>query len=410
MHFLKSIKHQVKNAVYLPYHFFKIAEATQDFGFAFQSSVGRLRVAASDEAHLKECMLWLARAQEACQNKGVCIKYGIYEGWDSDPYPETTGYILETFFDYAKMTGDRSYVDRAIRAGDWEIEIQHPSGGVLSSVRDVNTLRVFNTGQVIHGWCRLFEETSDQKYLDAAIRACNYLIEQQETDGSWIKDTYDHGPRTYQARTSWAMVRVAHLSKNSRFSTAAYLNHEWSLKQQQPNGWFQNCGLANGEPITHVIAYTLRGLLETHIMMKAGDAPALDDRYLDSVVKACDAFCDAVETRPALGIKGLAHCSYDKNWRSVESHSCLTGNVQMAGILYKLAKITNHSRYQKVADSLVDTTKRTQNLDSKIDGVRGGLAGSFPFSRGYAANYYLNWATKFMADALIMRMQDRKSH
>ena len=408
MNLIRSLKRDIKATVFAPYQFYKIHSATRDFSVAFSNSLGRPEKSFTDEVHLVEAMKWLCRAQDSCQGKGVSIKYDIFSGWDPDPYPETTGYILETFLDYYHYSGDDSFRSRAVRAGDWEIDIQHRSGGVLSSVRNPEKLRVFNTGQVVHGWCRLFSETGERRFIEAATRACDYLIRQQELDGSWIKDTYDHGPRTYQTRTAWAMMRVHHLTGNQAYAEAAFKNLDWALAQQQNNGWFKNCGLADANPITHVIGYTFRGLLEVALMMEAGTAPLKDDRYLNSVVKGCDGFCDAVEKHPALGLRGLAHCSYDSDWKSMENHSCLTGNVQMAGILYKLAKRTGNNRYSRIADDLVEITKKTQNPASMNEGIRGGLAGSYPVHRGYASNLYLNWATKFMADVLLMRILSRK--
>jgi len=35
-------------------------------------------------------------------------------------------------------------------------------------------------------------------------------------------------------------------------------------------------------------------------------------------------------------------------------------------------------------------------------GLRGGVKGSFPVDGSYGAYQYLNWATKFLADSLMM--------
>ena len=46
------------------------------------------------------------------------------------PFPETTGYIIGTLLAYGSRTGDRSYAERALEMGDWEVEVQRDDGGV----------------------------------------------------------------------------------------------------------------------------------------------------------------------------------------------------------------------------------------------------------------------------------------
>ncbi|MCP5414899.1 MAG: hypothetical protein H6961_09870, partial [Chromatiaceae bacterium] len=73
-------------------------------------------------------------------------------------YPETTGYIIRTFYRYAAIANDDDARRRARRMADWEIDIQHPTGGVLAgALGDSAQPTVFNTGQVIFGWVRAYE-------------------------------------------------------------------------------------------------------------------------------------------------------------------------------------------------------------------------------------------------------------
>ena len=55
------------------------------------------------------------------------------------------------------------------------------------------------------------------------------------------------------------------------------------------------------------------------------------------------------------------------------------------------------------ADELLDSAKAAQPLQSRVDGVRGGVPGSSPAWGRYASFRYLNWAAKFLADALMVR-------
>src|SRR5262249_8247777 len=65
---------------------------------------------AGDEAdpsdrHLAATMDWLARAQDATPDDGVSAVYSLASGWAAS-YPETTGYIIPTCFDFAAHSGD----------------------------------------------------------------------------------------------------------------------------------------------------------------------------------------------------------------------------------------------------------------------------------------------------------------
>ena len=357
----------------------------------------------SDDVHLDAAMKWLCLAQDVCAGEGVSNVYYLRDGWGV-AYPETSGYIIATFLAYADLKGDRSYFDRAVQLGNWEIKIQTQSGGVLSSPVESYT-RVFNTGQVILGWCTLYERTHDRNYLIAARRAGEYLVRLQEINGSWQKDTYCGG-RTYHSRVAWALLRLSRLTGDLRFQTAAQNNIQWVLKQQQENGWFKQCGFNTDNPITHVIEYTLKGLLECHLM-NVRDLASLP--ILPSVLKAADALCIAIREQPVRGIAGMVPTSFDEHWRSADRHSCLTGNAQLAGFFFQLARVASHEKYRTAAESILRTTKRTQVIETSFAVIRGAVAGTYPLYQGYLANGYPNWSAKFFADALMIKTFDSTS-
>jgi hypothetical protein len=358
----------------------------------------RLFPVRSDEEHLSAAMQWLCHSQDVCGKRGSMNAYTLRDGWGV-PYPETSGYILATFLAYAKYSGDASYIQRATQIGDWEIDIQAPTGGILSSPQVAFT-RVFNTGQVILGWCALFELTQDQKYLEAALRAGAYLAGIQEPDGAWEKDTHC-GARTYHARVDWALLKLASLSGNQSFTEVALKNLKWVVAQQKENGWFANCGFFDEAPITHVIAYTLRGLLECHLLLGPGSEHSL----LPRVIQAANALCPALREQAILGIHGMLPASFDDRWRSADAYSCLTGNAQLACLLFRLAGVTGIDDYRKAAEQAVQAVKQTQNIDTTVAPVRGAIAGSYPIFGQYVANGFPNWAGKFFADALLMKIQ-----
>jgi uncharacterized protein YyaL (SSP411 family) len=393
MNRLKAIYHQL-NAAFIMFKGLGIKNTKLIFHYL----MGKLFIEDSDDVHLDHAMKWLCLSQDIVRGKGSAAQYIIEKGWDG-PYPETSGYIIPTFLVYAKYFGDSKYVQRAIQIGNWEIDIQTSGGGILSNVQSSAT-RVFNTGQVILGWCALFEQTGDKKYLMAAVKAGNYLLNEQEKDGTWRKDTHC-GARTYHARVDWALLRLYILTGDSRFSESARKNIMWIVDQQKENGWFNNCGFGSEDPITHVIVYTLRGLLECYLT-NVPEINKLD--LLPKIIKSANSLCSTVDNNSINGIIGMLPTSFDEEWKSKDNHSCLTGNAQFAYFLYKLAQTTGNEYYKTKADEVVRSTKQTQNINTSIIEIKGAISGSFPLYNGYLNNRFPNWATKFYADALMMKI------
>jgi hypothetical protein len=84
------------------------------------------------EAHLSAALDWLKRAQDAGNDRGV--SYGVKFGSDFDvSYPETTGYICQTFVELSRRTGDGEFLKRAVEMGHWEVDIQLSDGAVMGA-------------------------------------------------------------------------------------------------------------------------------------------------------------------------------------------------------------------------------------------------------------------------------------
>ncbi len=118
--------------------------------------------------HVDAAVQWICRAQDAFADGGVARSYSLVynpyfqrRGWVPS-YPETTGYIIPTMFDYARLAARQDIFDRAVRMADWECDAQMENGAVQGGTIDQPpTPAIFNTGQVIFGWVRAFQETGN---------------------------------------------------------------------------------------------------------------------------------------------------------------------------------------------------------------------------------------------------------
>ncbi|MFP6647025.1 MAG: beta-L-arabinofuranosidase domain-containing protein [Candidatus Latescibacterota bacterium] len=359
-----------------------------------------------DEAHLRAAMDWLARAQDVAGcGGGLSAGYSFRRGW-LPPYPETTGYIIPTFLRYGEHTGDDGWIQRAVRAGDWESEIQLAAGGVRGG-QGINTEPVvFNTGQVILGWCALHRTTGHDKYLESATRAADWLLQVQDRDGAWRQNTYEDTPHTYHSRVAWPLLEVAAATGEARYRSAAAANLDWVIAQARSNGWVESMSFRRGDdPYTHTIAYTYRGLLECGLQLQ-GDTGV-------SAMQLAQLGADRLLRRYELN-KPDPHAepwplpaTLNSRWQpSDEGSSCVPGNAQIALLWLRLAVITAQDqaaslRWTNSALKLLDQVKATQSLRSRHDGIRGGVPGSSPVWSWYLRLTYPNWAAKFLADALM---------
>lgn len=357
-------------------------------------------VQSSNKTHLMAAIDWLCRAQDNSGTGGCSASYGFNGGY-APPYPETTGYIISTFLSYSEFSKDNSFTERARRMGDWEIEIQLPSGAVRggSGINDYPI--VFNTGMVILGWTDLYNETGDERYLSASLKAADWLCLIMDEDGKWSRDTYNGIPHTYHSRVSWALLEVYKHTHDGKYKDFAIRNIEWILSRVQENGWISDMGFFKGDndPLTHTIAYTLRGLLESSFFFD-------DDlrlRIQNTVIKAAERILHLYESiKNTTSIPKLIPARINNKWQPTASYSCLTGNAQIAIIWLRLFKLNNDYRYFAVSKTILDQLKKTQNLKSNNQGIHGGIAGSYPIWGSYMQYCYPNWAAKFYADALML--------
>ncbi len=345
---------------------------------------------ATVRAALEQALGWIAVAQDRVGSGGV----GSYEfyGWTSG-YPEVTGYIIPTMWDCRKALGREELADRAVRMTDWELRIQKPEGGWEADVEGGNQPPVvFNTGQVMRGLLRSHQETGDGRYLDAAVRAGDWIVENQEADGSWTLANYRQLKRVYDSYVSAPLARLAQVTGNDAYERAAIRNCEFVLGQQRENGWFDLCDNSphfNDAPITHALGYTIDGLLET------GELVGRED-FVAAGTKAADALMQRVHP------SGLLLGRFDADWRPRVRWACLTGSAQIGIVMMKLHARSGDERYADTGRRLTDFLIHVQRLNAFGPNRSGALPGSYPIWGTYAPFKYPCWATKYLIDLLLL--------
>lgn len=346
--------------------------------------------------HLQACMDWLSAAQEgSAGDDGVSAFYDVRMGEWCPSYPETTGYIIPTFYDYARLSGMEDYRQRARRMADWLLTLQLESGAFPIGPLWPGWERapiIFDTGQILFGLVRAYEESGEAQFLAAAKRGADWLVEIQEEDGCWRRFTSLGYVHTYNVRTAWAVLRVYQAGGDERHCRAAQRNLDWALGEQDPDGWFRNNAFRPEDaPLTHTIAYTVEGLLESGVILG-------ERRYIEAARRAADAL------RGLQAWDGFLRARYGSGWASDLGWSCLTGSAQMALCWLRLYQIDGGAGDRSAALEANRYIKARQALRSPVVGYRGGISGSYPIYGGYEPYRQLNWAAKFFADSLMLEL------
>jgi hypothetical protein len=347
------------------------------------------------ERNLHSAYQWLCTAQDATANGGVAGFYNLLKGWGAS-YPETTGYIIPTFLHYGQAFNNPDAHRRAIRMADWELEVQLPSGAVRSGTLDVKIApAVFNTGQVLFGWTSAYAATGNEQYARAATRASEWLIANQDPDGAWRRNLSaltTSSVQTYNVRAAWGLAVAGKEFNEPRWSEAARKNAEWTLAQQNENGWFGYNAFSDREvPLLHTIGYVLEGLLGIGELQH-------NCKYIRAVINGIEPLVRIYTAGD--GLKGR----YDERWEHTVSWRCLTGEAQVGLTLLRLRRLTGKQRYAQVAHSILMDVAKHQDLDSPYPESNGSVTGSQPLWGSYGPFNYLNWATKFFVDALLLRL------
>lgn len=339
---------------------------------------------------------WLCMAQDYSPSAdgGVSRSYNLLHGWATS-YPETTGYIIPTFIDYANRTGEADKLDRAKRMLDWLKAIQLPSGGFQGGRIDSKPVTpvVFNTGQILMGLAA--GEKTFGGYGESMRKAADWLVSIQDPDGCWRKHPSPFagaGDKTYDTHTAWGLFEAARVETGRGYGEAALANVDWALTHQHDNGWFAHCCLSNARnPLAHTLGYALRGVLEAYRYSE-------DGKYLRAARKTGEGLLGALRS------DGFIPGMMRSDWSAGADWGCLTGSAQIAHCWLMLYQYTDEKRYLDAALAANRFVRRTVGFDVPPE-MAGAVKGSFPVDGAYCKYEYPNWASKFLIDSLLLESE-----
>jgi hypothetical protein len=343
---------------------------------------------------LNALVRWILRAQRA--DGGIAAYYSLLTGYSAS-YPEVTGYIIPTLYDFAHTSQEIGAVTAAGKATNWLLSLQMPSGAFPAGLHGNGPQpSVFNTGQILQGLVRAHRETNRPEIRPAAIAAGDWLLDVQQPDGSWSGvNAYQGVPHTYYSMVSWTLAELSEHTTDRRYRLAAEKNLDWVLPHFRPSGWIDGINL-RGHPIyLHFIAYVLQGVLETASLLRRSDA-------LGAVERSAWVFLRKFESSK------LLPGAYESDLNNGREFTCLTGNAQMSCVWLRLYESTGDLRYLNAALKMNEMLKPLISLRGQ-SGIAGGVSGSWPIWGPYQPLRYISWGGKFFADALLLEQRLTRS-
>ncbi len=365
---------------------------------SFRDATGRPSTDPGIEPAIEAGIDWLCRAQDrsTTADGGAARHYSLIDGWGPS-YPETTGYIVTTLLDHARVSGDAAIRERARRMLDWLVSIQFPEGGFQGGqIGDEPVVPVtFNTGQILLGLAAGAAEW--ERFREPMTRAADWLVATQDPDGCWRKHPtpFAHpGEKAYETHVAWGLLEAARLDNGRSYGEAALAQVDWALSHQTDNGWFDKCCLSQpSRPLTHTLGYVLRGVVEAFRFGR-------DPKYLEASTRTADGLLTAI------GDDGYLPGRLDTVWGAAADYACLTGIVQIAHCWLLLYRETGNDRYRDAGFAANGYVRRRVRIDGPLDTL-GGVKGSYPVHGAYGTHEYLNWAAKFFVDANLLEREVR---
>lgn len=336
----------------------------------------------SNEQHARLAIEWLLNASEINKGAGFSHSWCFSEGW-LPAYPETTGYIIPSL-DLASKNYNHQNVSPAIEgARDWLRSAQEMDGGFS----DLHKRRqVFDTGQILIGITYLLRR-GDVSVREMVMKMCDWLLLQQEANGSFVKNAYNGIPHAYYSRVGAALIDAGKLTGNDAAVDAGIKNLAWTAAQQKASGWFDHMSFSDHPPFSHTIIYTLEGLL-------AGYRLTGKPELLDAVIRSACSIKAAIE---ASG--GVIRSQYAEGYIPVGKQICVTGLCQWAALCFRLKRLGVEG-FEAEADRSLTAAKLIQ-IRSGMKALNGGLPGSMPVYGRYLRMAIPNWGVKFFLDALL---------
>ncbi|GJM33497.1 MAG: hypothetical protein DHS20C18_24980 [Saprospiraceae bacterium] len=345
----------------------------------------------SKQKRLQAGMQWLLRSVDVTNGKGSSAYYHLLHGW-APAYPETTGYLIETLLALGKHLNEPQADRAAMQCVNWLCDIQSVDGSIPSDFGGKGNPIIFDNGQILFGFLAAYKYSGDKKYRSSLDSCSRWLLQQiNKEQNTWTKHQYvpNYSP-AYNTRVIWALLAVNEILKDEdlQLSMINVLAHY--CQKIQSNGVITDWGFhPKHAAYTHTIAYTIRGILESSILLK-------DESSFNKALWISDTLMKQVNQDGAIAGK------YDERWNGQYNFVCPVGHAQLSILFGRLYQLTERTDYLEFSQKLLNEIVDCQSLNTWSP-FYGGIPGSKPFYGPYQRWKCINWGAKFFLDALLFQ-------
>ena len=305
-------------------------------------------------------------------------KGGFYAWYDTEKqeysfvYPEITGYAIQILTRLNKQTNEEKYLRKAIKAGNWLLQEQKQDGSFYCKYypeqkRD-KTFYVFDAGIISCGFLDLYKTTSADKYLKAATKTMDLALNFQNPDGSF------KAGRTPEGNT----VNVAHWSQTSSCHHLKMLQPLLRLYKITQNQKYLDAstkllewGLKLQLPTGRFVTFLGSQDTYTHANCYALEGLVCASRYFDGANRA------RIISRVSLGVNWLLeHQNMDGsiwNWNGTHENKAKVSEALAQTIrLVHLTEKVDQKNYEQILKGLWFLKKMQRvNQEEQINGGIG---------------------------------------
>lgn len=338
--------------------------------------------------------------------------YGSFNAWfdeRSRSYPfafsEITGYGISTLLYLNIVSPDAVLIDRARLAADWLLSSAWDSKyGALQCRYDHKTgtfnerVCSFDAGMCITGLANLYRETREAKYIEAATRLGDWLVQRmQREDGSFyarirtrtgtlIDDPakWSSQSGSYHAKISVGLLNLFELTKDVTYKESVIKVCDWSLKLQNSCGRFIT-NRESRDTHLHPHCYSAEGLLCAGLFLR-------NKRYVESVALALSWVFQHL--LPTDGVPRSYRCGRFSQDESVDIQS---QTIRLWLLLSRLKKI---SKEEGALAKAVTRLCHFQSSSKDKHSCGGFLYGHT--DEGVQVSHVSSWGTMFAIQALSM--------
>lgn len=358
--------------------------------------------------NLDNTFIWIDESFKATKDGGSSAYYSLSSGWKAS-YPETTGYLIPTMYNYAKYRNNQYWTKLACKAADWLVSIQQPEGGWQGLQVDVECEpRVFNTAMILKGLIAAYQETGDNKYLQSAINGMRWVLSKIDSNGLFLENNPVPGGNSADTLAlACTLMVIQYVSGDEQRDATDVVKKSLDahIVLQQPNGWFDKCSFSDtyqGTALLHHLGYTLDGLILSSEYLA-------DEKYFKIALVSAERLLQKFETEKSLP------AFINKDWSTYydicknKNSLCLTGLSQVAIVFERIYHKTNNTRYRAASEGIIKLVAAICNRNSREKGLAYGVAGSYPVYGNYQKYKIVNWAAKYHADSVLMNLNNSAS-